>query len=53
VHKLYSVSETVSNNVYTKGDAGSRFDGRNSRRKIVGLLYYRGFCFTFEKMIER
>ena len=40
MQKLYSVSETMTQNVYTKGDAGSRFDGRNNGGKTVVLLHH-------------
>jgi hypothetical protein len=47
--KLYPVPETVTQNVYTKGDAGSGFDGRNGAGKTVVLLHHPRFLFHFRK----
>ena len=38
MQKLYSVSEAVTKDVYTNGDAGSRFDGRKNARVAVMFL---------------
>jgi pimeloyl-ACP methyl ester carboxylesterase len=49
VHELYSVSETVTQNVYSDGNAGSRFDGRNNAGKTVVLLDHPRFLFHLRK----
>lgn len=49
MQKLYSVSETVTKNAYTNGDAGSRFDGRHNAGKTVVLLHYPRFLFQLRK----
>src|SRR6201982_1436950 len=49
MQKLYPVSETVTQNVYTNGDAGSRFDGRNNARKTIVLLHHPRFLFHLRK----
>ena len=49
MQKLYSVSETVTKNVHTDGDAGSRFDGRNHAGKTVVFLHDPRFLFHLRK----
>ena len=49
MQKLYSVSETVTKNVYANGDPGSCFDGRNNARKTVVLLHHPRFLFHLRK----
>jgi pimeloyl-ACP methyl ester carboxylesterase len=49
VQKLYSVSETVTQNVYTNGDAGSRFDGRHDAIITVVLLDHPRLLFRLRK----
>ena len=51
MQKFQAVPKTVTK-VRGNGDAGSRFNGRHNGRKTVMLLTTRGFCFTFEKMID-
>jgi hypothetical protein len=52
VQKYQAFSKTVTKGC-GKGDAGSCFDGRNNAGKLSCSSTTRGFCFTFEKRIER
>jgi hypothetical protein len=49
VQKFHLVSETVTKNVRTNGDAGSRFDGRNNTESTVALLHHPRFLFHVRK----
>src|SRR4029077_16643957 len=49
MQKLYPVSETATQNVETKGDAGSCFDGRNNAGKTVVLLDHPRLLFHLRK----
>ncbi|HXM74015.1 MAG TPA: hypothetical protein VN904_01970 [Chthoniobacterales bacterium] len=49
MQKLYSVSETVTQNLATNGDPGSCFDGRNNGGKTVVLLDHPRFLFHLRK----
>src|SRR5262245_19270796 len=49
MQKLYPVSETAPQNVETKSDSGSRFDGRNYAGKTVMLLHHPRFLFHLRK----
>src|SRR6266487_64536 len=49
VHELYSVSESVTQNVYSDGNAGSRFDGRHDAIITVVLLDHPRLLFRLRK----
>ena len=49
MQKLYSVSETVTKNVRTGGDAGSRFDGRKNAGHAVMFPHDARLLFHLRK----
>jgi len=49
VHELYSVSKSVTQNVYSDGNAGSRFDGRHDAIITVVLLDHPRLLFRLRK----
>jgi len=49
VQKFHAISETVTKEVSTNGDAGSRFDRRHNARHTFESLHHPRFLFHLRK----